>query len=502
MADTDLHLEKLISDTRELRAKYQEDRHRPRYHFCTPEGLCRPFDPNGAIFWRDKYHLFYIVQIEGHGHCWGHASSIDLLHWRIHPVALVPGDGDEGIFSGCALLDKDGVPTIVYLGVNTGICIARSTDKDLLHWEKDPANPVIPIPREGTPEHTQYIVHDPHVWLEGETYYAILNGRWNIAEKKGDTAYLFKSSDLIHWKYLKPFYEPNPAWTDPEEDCACPDFFPIGDQHMLLCISHYAGARYYLGRYENETFTPERHVRMNWPGGTMFAPESLLDGSGRRVFWGWVCGGRSKEAQEAAGWSGVMSLPRVLSLERDGTVSIEPVQEIERLRIHPVSRENVPLEDGVLVPLDSMGTAWELALDVDPCSAAQVAVRICCSPDGAEGTEIAYDPAAGTLSIDFTASSLSPEVLWPWPHPHSREEHPSDDRVQTAPLHLDTGETLQLRIFMDGSILEVFANGRQCVTQRIYPTRADSTGIGLLAREGSAHVRTLDAWEMAAANPW
>jgi beta-fructofuranosidase len=502
VAEPDLHLQELIWATRKLRAKYQQDRHRPRYHFVTPEGLCHPFDPNGAIFWRGRYHLFYIVQVEGHGHCWGHASSIDLLHWRIHPIALVPGDGDEGIFSGCALLDKGGIPTIVYLGVKTGICIAKSTDEDLIHWEKDPANPVIPIPREGTREYTQYIVHDPHVWLEGETYYAILNGRWNIAEKKGDTAYLLKSSDLIHWEYLWPFYEPNPAWTGPEEDCACPDFFRLGGKHVLLCISHYAGARYYLGRYENEKFHPERHVRMNWPGGTMFAPESLLDGSGRRIFWGWVCGGRSKEVQEAAGWSGVMSLPRVLSLEEHGTVRIEPVQELERLRINPVSKQNIELDDGVPVPLEAMGTAFELALDIAPGSAAQVGIRVCCSPDGTEGTEIAFDPAAGTLSIDWSKSSLSPEVLWPWPHPHRREKQPYADRVQTAPFSLGSGETLKLRIYLDGSILEVFANRRQCITQRIYPTREDSTGVVLFARGGSAQVRTLEAWEMAAANPW
>ena len=498
MADTDL----LISATRELRAKYQEDRHRPRYHFVAPEGLCLPFDPNGAIFWRGRYHLFYIVQVEGHGRCWGHASSIDLLHWRIHPIALVPGDGDEGINSGCALLDKDGVPTIVYLGVHTGICLARSTDEELIHWVKDPANPVIPIPREGTPEYTQYTVHDPHAWLEGETYYAILNGRWNLAEKKGDTVYLFKSTDLVHWEYRRRFYKPNPAWTVPEEDCACPDFFPIGDKHVLLCISHYAGARYYVGQYRDERFYPERHVRMNWPGGTMFAPESLLDGTGRRIFWGWVCGGRSKEAQEAAGWSGVMSMPRVFSLADDGAVSIEPVEEIERLRINPAIMENVALVDGAPVALEAMGTAWELALELEPGSATQVGIKVCCSPDGAEGTEIAFDPAVGTLSIDTSKSSLSPEVVWPWPNPYRREQPPSVGGVQTAPFALDPGETLNLRIFMDGSILEVFANSRQCVTQRIYPTRKESTGIALFCRGGSAHVRTLEAWEMAAANPW
>ncbi len=508
MAGTDPGLEGLVRAVRKLRAKFQQDWHRPRYHFVTPEGVCQPFDPNGAIFWRGRYHLFYIVQIEGKGHCWGHASSIDLLHWRVHPTALVPGDGDEGIFSGCALLDKEGVPTIVYLGVNAGICVARSTDGDLIHWVKDEANPVIPIPKEGTPEYNQYVVHDPHVWLEGETYYAIVNGRLPQSPRRPpgkthDTAYLFKSYDLVHWQYLSPFYEPNPSWTYPEEDCACPDFFRLGDKYMLLCISHYAGARYYLGRYENEKFYPERHVRMNWPGGTMFAPESLLDSNGRRVFWSWVCEGRSLAAQKAAGWGGVMSLPRVLSMRDDGTVGIEPVKELERLRLNPVTRANVELADGIQVPLEELrGTAWELALDIEPGSARRVGLRVCCSPDGAEQTEIVFDPAAGTLSVDISKSSLSPEIIWPWPWPYKGERRPDVNHVQTAPFALASGETLNLRVFLDGSILEVFANNRQCLTQRLYPTRRDSTGVLLFSQGGAARVRTLAAWEMAATNPW
>ena len=55
---------------------------------------------------------------------------------------------------------------------------------------------------------------------------------------------------------------------------------------------------------------------------------------------------------------------------------------------------------------------------------------------------------------------------------------------------------MDLRIFLDHSVLEVYANGRQCITQRIYPTRADSLGVTLVSRGGSIKVRSLDAWDM------
>ena len=75
-------------------------------------------------------------------------------------------------------------------------------------------------------------------------------------------------------------------------------------------------------------------------------------------------------------------------------------------------------------------------------------------------------------------------------------------RAQQAPLELRDGETLKLRIFLDRSLLEVFANGRQCITQRIYPTRPDSLGVGLFSRGGSVRVRSLQAWDLAPANSY
>ncbi len=60
VASSDLN--EVDSTARALREKLLSDPHRPGYHFVTPEGRCMPFDPNGAIFWKGRYHLFYIFQ--------------------------------------------------------------------------------------------------------------------------------------------------------------------------------------------------------------------------------------------------------------------------------------------------------------------------------------------------------------------------------------------------------------------------------------------------------
>ena len=76
----------------------------PAYHFVAPMGQAVPFDPNGCLFWEGRFHLFYIFQdpdLPHGGHCWGHASSTDLIQWDHHPTALraEEGDPERGIFS-------------------------------------------------------------------------------------------------------------------------------------------------------------------------------------------------------------------------------------------------------------------------------------------------------------------------------------------------------------------------------------------------------------------
>ena len=124
-----------------------------------------------------------------------------------------------------------------------------------------------------------------------------------------------------------------------------------------------------------------------------------------------------------------------------------------------------------------------------------MALKVSCSPGGEEQTVIHCDRREGSLLIDTTRSSLNPEIWRPFPIMR-RDAESQDVPVQEAPFELASGERLKLRVFLDRSILEVFANGRQCLTQRIYPTRSDSLGVSLVAVRGEARVHALTAWEM------
>ena len=382
---------------------------------------------------------------------------------------------------------------LIYHGVGAGTCLAAPGDDELIRWRKSPHNPVIPEPREGTPGWGVYNVFDPHAWLEGDRYYAILGGKVKPHDR-WDTAYLFTSTDLLHWEYLRPFYRPDPRWTEEEEDCACPDFFPLGDRHALLCISHPWGARCYLGRYRNGTFVPEEHQRMNWPGGACFAPESLVDARGRRIFWAWALDQQRREKPLLG--LGVMTLPRVLSLARDGSLRIEPAEELEGLRRNRCHWKDLTLAPGRGLFFDELrGDRLELELEASLSEAGALGLQVGCSPGGEEQTVILCDRQGGSLVIDTSRASLDPEVWRPFPVIRGKRQ-PQDVPVQVAPFELRSGERLRLRVFLDRSILEVFANGRQCLTQRIYPTRGDSLGVALFAARGESMVHAFTAWDM------
>jgi beta-fructofuranosidase len=271
-----------------------------------------------------------------------------------------------------------------------------------------------------------------------------------------------------------------------------------------MCISHPIGARFYEGAFDPVAgkFEPRQHVRMNWPGGMFFAPESLQAPDGRRLFWAWVTDPRVRPAQEATG-SGYQSLPRVLAFEEDGTPRITPAKELAALRRRPHRIGELPLPaDGETVLKGVRGAHLELALEIDPGQAQSVGVKVRCSPDGQEQTAIWYEPAAGALRIDMSRSTLREDVTYGSPPFTSYGlQRAADNRHPyasfDAPFALAEGEALRLRIFIDGPMLEVFANDRQCLTQVIFPQRDDSLEVRACARGGAARLLSATAWEMA-----
>jgi beta-fructofuranosidase len=149
---------------------------------------------------------------------------------------------------------------------------------------------------------------------------------------------------------------------------------------------------------------------------------------------------------------------------------------------------------------DISGNTFELAVQIDCGDASRVGLKVCCSSDGKEETGIWYDAVRGRLIVDMTWSTLRDDVTYNIGPIgiYSLDSH-THNKQATNTVDLREGETLKLRVFLDGPILEVFANDRECVTQQIFPALPESRGVKLCARGGTARLVTGNAWHLAPA---
>lgn len=488
---SDLNInQKDMESARKIRYVELNDPFRPCWHLTIAEGNAMPFDPNGAIFKDGVYHLWHIYQAGNDLHFWQHLSSIDLFHWRWHsnPLQPQPGDPEKGIFSGNAFLANDGKVVIAYHGYQAGgNCVAYSQDKDLNEWTKPKSNPIV---NPGW---------DPHMWVEGNTYYQISGGTPGGPRPNPPVLFTGDSYDKPMTK-VGNFMTHDMPGVDEFEDVSCADFFKLEDKWVLLCISHSRGARYYVGTWDGKQFKPESHHRMNWPGGTFFAPETLIDNQGRRILWAWILDRKSGSS------SGTMSMPRILTLAKDKlSLNIEPAKEVERLRYNAMAEKPFSVAPGQPVTLPNVdGNILEMEMLIDPGKAKRFGVKVFCSKDGREQTPIIIDRDKGELQIDMSQSSLDkPDYLefamfFGFP---KDAKNPAVE-TQNAPFVVNPGEKVHLRIFLDKSILEVFANGRQCITQVIYPTLKDATSIQVFTEDSPVKVSGIKAWKLFPAMQW
>ena len=411
-----------------------------------------PGDVNCAFYWKGRYHLHYIYH--NNGYSFAHVSSTDMLHWQWHPTTLTPPRMGHGMFSGTGFYTREGKPVMIYNGQGSGRIFVAFAEDDMLEEWSDPllVDPRIRPGQDGT--RIEYF--DPDGWLDGDTYYALSGGTPHA---------LLKSTDLSNWDYVHMFMEkdlPNKG-----RDISCPNFFPIGNKWMLLCIAHNTGARYYLGDWKNEQFIPEEHHRMNWKGWEFFAPESLLTPDGRRVMWSWVHL-HNKEENYLPPQSAIMSLPRELSLPDDGALRIKPLRELASLRYDAKRVRNITVKKDSTYMLEQIaGDVLELEVVIRSGRAKQVGVKVHCSKDGATGFPISVDPKSKTLTLGYLK----------------------------VPFELHANEDITLRIFLDRYLIEVFANERQAAVARHTPDPANLR-IGIFSKGADAVIEEVKAWEM------
>ncbi len=373
---------------------------RPALHFTAQNGWIN--DPHGITYRDGQYHVFFQhvpgQTVRGPNCHWGHATGPDLLTLRELPVAIAPGDGDDGIWTGSLVTDHDEVARIFYTSISTpdfGIGRIRTAtpgDDEWRTWKKGEF--VV-----DAPEDLDLIAYrDPFIRKEEESWRMFLGA----ALSDGTAAALsYTSNDLKTWSYAgialqRSTFETEPVWMGTLWEC--PQIFTLDGRAVMVSsvwdddVLHYAG--YAIGSYSDGIFHADTWGRLTY-GDSYYAPSLFQDADGRHCLLFWMRGIEDK----AAGWAGAHSVPYLLSLDGDHLVAtVHPdvakhrgaaasVGDIDRTTADIVWTDG---SGGNLV-LQSSGTTITLTWERDLITVREQTEHA--------GREAATAPVAGTVRI-------------------------------------------------------------------------------------------------------
>lgn len=481
------------------------DRHRPQYHVSPPAHWMN--EPHAPVYFEGKYHLFYQHNPQGpyfHHIHWGHWVSEDLVHWRDLPIALAPEKDQlapDGIWSGSASYDADGLPVLFFTAgndsasPNQSVALARSTysddgDSDLVNWIKH-QEPLI-VQKQGMGAFGDF--RDPFVWKDEEGWYALVGSG---IEGQGGAALAFASRDMLNWTYKGPFFEADiekfpylgPIWE-------LPVFFPLGSdkqgvsKYLLLVSPVGKGADvevfYWIGQLDqdNLSFIPDQEEPQLIDVGDFHftGPSGMVDPkTGRNIVFTIAQGDRTAEHEYQSGWAHNGGLPLSVYLREDGRLGIEPIQELQSLRgTKRLSLQDKSLAEANVLLKDVQGDMLEIQVELEPGNAGQLGIKVRRSPDGEEETLLYYDLNEVMFSVDRTKTT----------------QHPGEkcSGIQGGKLEL-LGDNLKLHIYLDRSMVEAYANGLKSLTTRVYPSRKDALGLELWG-DSKTLVKSMEIWDM------
>eukprot|EP00775_Hariotina_reticulata_P002344 gene2344-2651_t len=485
-------------------------------------------DPNGPFMYQGKYHLFYQHLPEGcewaFGLVWGHAISTDLVHWEHLPHAIVPTaktlDAD-GCFSGCATIDTDGTPVLLYTGVRlrtnpdaqplpppecdlqlpfieSQLYATPSNQDDplLVQWTKDPS-PFIGLPPPNmnlTGWRDPFVVERPceanqHEWVVlmgagikevGGATIVYRTQRLRDASSwrydgllcvgDGGTGFCTRSAPLGSWddRYTH-FYSISP------DACTNPSIYWLG--------------RYTAGRFDLDN--AKGPIRLDL-GDVLYAPNVMRDDYGRVIMWGWL---QERRTVGTYDYAGCMTVPRLLHLDHDRLHQCPAPELLVLRRGETWQCAHEVLSHGSSLSLP--GVVGPHSLDIEAVfaqgSASTVGIFLRSWHQGGEvGAAVLFNWESGLLEVVFEA--LDPATMaFSLTAPMAR-------RIG-GPISHRPGAPLALRLLLDHSVLEIFTGTGEVLSTRVYrgspPHGHADAGIEFVALDGEATLERVAAYEMA-----
>ena len=449
--------------------------YRPQFHFSPKAKWMN--DPNGLVYHKGTYHLFYQYYPEdivwGPMH-WGHASSKNMLHWEHHEIALFPDDKGY-IFSGSAVVDinnssgfgsTDNPPLVAIFTYHDPEGeqqdrddfqtqgIAYSLDNGI-SWTKYAKNPV--IRNNGIKD-----FRDPKVFWHEETK------KWILILVAGDHAKIYNSDDLKNWNYLSDFGSDKGAHGGVWE---CPDLFKLkigntDEEKWVLLISINPGApnggsgtQYFVGDFDGKQFiSDQKEIKWIDYGTDNYAGVTYNNTPDeRRLFIGWMSNWNYARDTPTEVWRSAMTLPRELlltSIEGSYFLMNYPIEGVNELLTTKISEASVLIENERMFEIDNFNQS-QIIFVLSHHSSYQLIF----SNDVGDKLILEMDADKSLFSIDRSTSGYV-----------DFEDSFGAEKHLMPITHLPKGEAYELKLFLDASSLEIFiGNGQYVMTDQIFP---------------------------------
>lgn len=456
-----------------------DEKYRPKYHF-TPDSMWMN-DPNGMVYYKGEYHLFYQyypkANVWGPMH-WGHAVSKDMIAWEHLPIALFP-DSHGYIFSGSAVIDWqntsgfgsiDNPPMVAIFTYHdaekekTGAIdfqtqgIAYSLDKGRT-WEKYKQNPVISNPGFKDFRDPKVIWHDA-------------TKRWIMVLAVKDKTMFYSSKDLKKWDFESEY-----GLKDDKRLWECPDLFPLkvagtNEIKWVLVVSMQSGApnggtgtSYFIGDFDGHRFVnsqPENTQYWLDAGTDNYAMVSWSDipaQDGRKLMLGWMSNWQYAQQVPTYRWRSAMTLPREVTLvniaEKEWKLKSEIVREFESYKENKtaISKNNI-VDDHLLIHQKNP-LVCELNISFNRKQLQGEFTILMSSPEK-DTLKIGFDPVSNRYFIDRVKAGISDfNKVFPAKH--------------FSPC-LSQNTSLSMKIILDKSSVELFADdGLTAMTDIFFP---------------------------------
>ena len=494
----------LLSTTRLSLAQHSYDEPwRPQFHFTPAKNFMN--DPNGLVYYKGEYHLFYQHNPQGNvwGHMsWGHAVSTDMVHWRHLPLAIAEEEGKFMIYSGSAVVDwrnssglcegRDKEDRSCLIAIYTAAGkdlqtqhLAYSNDRGRT-WTNYPGNPIVDL--------KQPDFRDPKIfWYEPKK-------KWVMVAVLADERKLviFDSPNLKDWKLRSSF---GPAG-DSAGQWECPDLFELPvegtkEKKWVLIVNRNPGApaggtgtKYFIGSFDGIQFKDETPASQElWAdyGKDFYATNTFADvpaSDGRKIWMGWISNWQYANVEPTVSWRGAQSIPRSLGLKRfaDGIRLVQqPVREMKALRGKEFLLENVSVAEANrrIKGAGISGNTVEIQAELMPENSDEMGFRV--RKGGAQETLVGVSRSQKSVFIDRNkAGELS----------YSKEA------AGRHSARIGQTSIVKLQIFVDRSSVETFVNdGEVMLTDRIYPLE-HSKGIEVYSLNGNGKIKSLSIWKL------